>query len=350
MKLEKLNSLLYSDICKLVEESRTYLASTANKTLTLMYWKPGNHINTDLLDGKRATYGKEIVSLLATQLQQQYGRRGFQERNIRRMMQFAELFSDFEIVSQAATKLSWSHFIELLSFKEAIKRDFYVTLATAENWGRDTLRSKIDGMLFERTVISGKPDKFIKTELENMRSGEAFSPDLVFKSPYFLDFTGLKDTYSEKMLEDAILNELELFIMELGVGFTFVERQKRMIIDGEDYHLDLLFYHRKLKRLIAIDLKLNKFKAEYKGQMELYLRWLEKNELQQGEEQPLGLILCAEGNNEQIELLQLEKAGIKVAEYLTELPDKQLLKTRLHKAIKQNRKRIENNTQQKDDE
>ena len=350
MKLEKLNSQLYSDICKLVEEARTYLASTANKTLTLMYWKIGNRINTDLLDGKRATYGKEIVSLLATQLQQQYGRRGFQERNIRRMMQFAELFSDFEIVSQAATKLSWSHFIELLSFKEAIKRDFYVTLATAENWGRDTLRSKIDGMLFERTVISGKPDKFIKTELENMRSGEAFSPDLVFKSPYFLDFTGLKDTYSEKMLEDAILNELELFIMELGVGFTFVERQKRMIIDGEDYHLDLLFYHRKLKRLIAIDLKLNKFKAEYKGQMELYLRWLEKNELQQGEEQPLGLILCAEGNNEQIELLQLEKAGIKVAEYLTELPDKQLLKTRLHKAIKQNRKRIENNTQQKDDE
>jgi len=350
MKLEKLNSQLYSDICKLVEEARTYLASTANKTLTLMYWKIGNRINTDLLDGKRATYGKEIVSLLATQLQQQYGRRGFQERNIRRMMQFAELFSDFEIVSQAATKLSWSHFIELLSFKEAIKRDFYVTLATAENWGRDTLRSKIDGMLFERTVISGKPDKFIKTELENMRSGEAFSPDLVFKSPYFLDFTGLKDTYSEKMLEDAILNELELFIMELGVGFTFVERQKRMIIDGEDYHLDLLFYHRKLKRLIAIDLKLNKFKAEYKGQMELYLRWLEKNELQQGEEQPLGLILCAEGNNEQIELLQLEKAGIKVAEYLTELPDKQLLKTRLHKAIKQNRMRIENNTQQKDDE
>ena len=350
MELEKLNSQLYSDICKLIEAARTYLASTANKTLTLMYWKIGYRINTDLLEGKRATYGKEIVSLLAAQLQQQYGRRGFQERNIRRMMQFAELFADFEIVSQAATKLSWSHFIELLSFKEDVKRDFYVTLATAENWGRDILRSKIDGMLFERTVISGKPDELIKKELANMRSGEAFSPDLVFKSPYFLDFTGLKDTYSEKMLEDAILNELELFIMELGVGFTFVERQKRMIIDGEDYHLDLLFYHRKLKRLIAIDLKLNKFKAEYKGQMELYLRWLEKNELQQGEEQPLGLILCAEGNNEQIKLLQLEKTGIKVAEYLTELPDKQLLKTKLHKAIKQNRLRIENNTQQKGDE
>ena len=122
MKLEKLNSQLYSDICKLVEEARTYLASTANKTLTLMYWKIGNRINTDLLDGKRATYGKEIVSQLATQLQQQYGRRGFQERNIRRMMQFAELFSDFKIVSQAATKLSWSHFIELLSFKEDVQR------------------------------------------------------------------------------------------------------------------------------------------------------------------------------------------------------------------------------------
>src|SRR5665647_3174818 len=196
-------------------------------------------------------------------------------------------------------------------------------------------------MLFERTALSKKPDDLIKEELKALKETDKLTPDLVFKDPYFLDFTGLKDTYSEKTLEDAILREIEQFILELGSGFTFVERQKRMIIDGEDFKLDLLFYHRKLKRLIAIDLKLGKFKAAYKGQMELYLRWLQKNEMQQGEETPLGLILCAAGNDEQVELLQLHKAGIKVAEYMTELPSKKLLQQKLHKAVALSKKRME---------
>ncbi len=196
-------------------------------------------------------------------------------------------------------------------------------------------------MLFERTAISKKPDELIKQELKELSEKDKLSPDLVFRDPYILDFLGLKDTYSEKSLEDAILRELEKFILELGQGFTFIERQKRMIIDNEDFNLDLLFFHRKLKRLIAIDLKLGKFKASYKGQMELYLRYLEKYEMQPGEKSPLGLILCAEGNKEQIELLQLYKSGIKVAEYLTELPDKKLLKQKLHKAIEISRKRFE---------
>lgn len=333
MEIENKHIALYNDICKLVEEAKAFVANTANKTITILYWKIGELINKELLDGKRAEYGKQIVSLLATKLQQQFGKRGFQERNIRRMMKFAELFPDFQIVSQSASILSWSHFIELLSLKDAIKREFYMTLASNENWGRDILRNKIDSMLYERTLISGKPDELIKTELSNMRKSESFSPDLVFKSPYFLDFTGLKGIYSEKSLEDSLIVSLEQFIMELGVGFTFVERQKRMIIDDEDFHLDLLFFHRKLKRLIAIELKLGKFKAAYKGQMELYLRWLDKYEKQSGEETPLGLILCAEGGHEQIELLQLDNAGIKVAEYLTELPDRQLLKEKLHKEL-----------------
>ena len=147
--------------------------------------------------------------------------------------------------------------------------------------------------------------------------------------------------FSEKDLEDSLLVSLQQFIMELGAGFTFVERQKRMIIDGEDFYLDLLFYHRKLKRLIAIELKLGRFKAAYKGQMELYLRWLDTYEKQLGEETPLGLILCTEGGREQIELLQLDKSGIKVAEYLTELPDKKLLKEKLRKELELKRKLFE---------
>lgn len=280
MELNKLPQQLFTEISHLIEEARSFVAKTANQTMTILYWQIGELINKEFLNHQRADYGKQILSQLATQLQMQYGKRGFQERNIRRMMQFAALFPDFQIVSQAATKLSWSHFIELLSQKEQVRRDFYLTMAMSENWGRDTLRIKIDGMLYERTLISSQPDERVITELSNMRTGEIFSPDLVFKSPYFLDFAGLKGIFSEKDLEQSLLISLEQFIMELGVGFSFIERQKRMIIDGEDFHLDLLFYHRKLKRLIAIELKLGKFKAEYKGKMELYLRWLDMHEKQ----------------------------------------------------------------------
>lgn len=349
MVIERVNTRLYSDICKLIEEARSFVANTANKSITILYWKIGERINIDLLDGRRAEYGKQIVPQLATQLQRTYGKRGFEERNIRRMIQFTVLFPDFEIVSQAATLLSWSHFIELLPLKEQLKREFYLTLAMTERWGRDNLRAKIDGMLYERSLISGKPDELIKSELENMRKGETISPDIVFKSPYFLDFTGLKGIYSEKNLEDSLIISLEQFIMELGVGFTFVERQKRMIIDDEDFYLDLLFYHRKLKRLIAIELKLGRFKAAYKGQMELYLRWLDKYEKQAGEDTPLGLILCAEGGHEQIELLQLENTGIKIAEYLTELPDRQLLKEKLHKELELKRQLFNNREEEEND-
>jgi len=206
-------------------------------------------------------------------------------------------------------------------------------MAASESWSIRTLRNKIDSMLYERTAISSKPEEVIKTELANLRNNEILSPDLVFKSPYFLEFTGLKGVYSEKSLEDSLLVHIEHFILELGVGFTFVERQKRMIIDGEDFYLDLLFYHRKLRRLVAIELKLGKFKAAYKGQMELYLRWLEKHEKEVGEESPIGLLLCTEGSEEQIELLQLDQTGIRVAQYMTELPSRALLYQQLQKII-----------------
>lgn len=205
-------------------------------------------------------------------------------------------------------------------------------------------------MLFERTAISGKPDEFIKKELSTLRDDNVMSPDLVFKSPYFLEFTGLKGMYSEKNLEDSLIAHLEQFIIELGNGFSFVARQKRMIIDGQDFYLDLLFYHRRLHRLIAIDLKLGRFKAQYKGQMELYLRWLEKNEMESGEETPLGLLLCTEGNDEQIELLQLDKAGIKVAQYLTELPPRHVLMQQIHKSIEAAKARFANILDKDEDE
>ena len=340
MRFDKNNALLVNELVSLIEEGRKQVAFAANATISLTYWRVGKRINSEILDNKRADYGKQVVESVSLQLIAQYGS-NYGVKNLRRMMQFAQVFDDERIVVPLARQLSWTHFVILIPLKNPLQRDFYAQMCGIEGWNKRTLRQKIDGMLFERTAISRKPDELIKQELDALRETNQLTPDLVFKDPYFLDFVGLKDTYSEESLEDAILREIEQFILELGSGFAFVERQKRMIIDGEDYHLDLLFFHRKLKRLVAIDLKLGKFKAAYKGQMELYLRWLEKYDMQQGEETPLGLILCAEGNHEQIELLQLENSGIKVAEYLTELPDPELLKQKLHNTIEQNRKRFE---------
>ena len=324
---------LMNDLRQIIDEARIHVASTANYELTMMYWHIGERINRDVLGNERAKYGKQIVSQVATQLQTLYGSKGSEIRNVRRMMQFAQQIKEEKIVSQLATKLSWSHFIEVLSLKDELQREFYLTLAANELWGRNRLRKEIDGMLFERTALSSKPEEVIKQELANVRDNKLVSPDVVFKSPYFLEFTGLNGMYSEKDLEDSLVAHLEQFILELGNGFCFAERQKRMIIDGEDFYLDLLFYHRKLHRLIAIDLKLGRFKAQYKGQMELYLRWLEQNEMEPGEETPLGLLLCTEGSEEQIELLQLDKSGIKVAQYLTELPPRDLLVQQIQKSL-----------------
>jgi predicted nuclease of restriction endonuclease-like (RecB) superfamily len=333
---------LMQDLRHIIEQARGHVAATANYEQTMMYWHIGERINREVLGNKRAEYGMQIVSQVATQLQNEYGRKGFESRNIRRMMQFATLFPDEQIVAQFSRKLFWSHFIEVLSLKDPLQREFYITMAASGRWGRDRLRKEIDGMLFERTAISGKPVEFVKKELSLLRDDNMLSPDLVFKSPYFLEFTGLKGMYSEKTLEDCLVAHLEQFILELGNGFCFVARQKRMIIDGEDFKLDLLFYHRRLHRLIAIDLKLGRFKAEYKGQMELYLRWLEQNEMEPDEKTPLGLLLCTEGSDEQIELLQLDKAGIKVAQYMTELPPREVLQHQIQKSLAVAKARLAN--------
>lgn len=340
---------LIQDLRQIIEQARGHVAATANYALTMMYWHIGERINREVLGNHRADYGKQIVSAVSTQLQTEYGKKGFETRSIWRMMQFAQLFPDYKIVSAVSTQITWSHVVEILPLKDELQREFYLTLAASERWSIRQLRKEIDGMLYERTAIATKPDELIKKELSTLRDDNVMSPDLVFKSPYFLEFTGLKGMYSEKSLEDCLVAHLEQFIIELGNGFSFVARQKRMIIDGEDFYLDLLFYHRRLHRLIAIDLKKGRFKAEYKGQMELYLRWLEQNEMEPGEESPLGLLLCTEGSEEQIELLQLDKAGIKVAKYLTELPPRHVLMHQIHKSLEAAKARFDNYCDENED-
>lgn len=332
-------SKLFGEVKQLIEEARQNVAVSVNATMTILYWNIGERINIDILGNKRAEYGKQTVKSLSKKLTLEYGK-GWSEKQLRHCLRFTETFSDLEIVYALSRQLSWTHFRTLMYLKDELKREFYWEMTRLENWNTRTLKDKISSMLFERTAISKKPEDLIKQELKELREENKLSPDLVFRDPYFLGFLGLEDRYTEKKLEDAILRELEKFILELGLGFTFVERQKRMLIDGESFKLDLLFYHRKLRRLIAIDLKIDRFKAKYKGQMELYLRYLEKYETEEGEDSPIGLIMCAEGSNEQIELLQLDKSGIRVAEYMVELPSKELLQKKLHKVIEIEKRRL----------
>lgn len=330
---------LLTDLRVLIADARRRVAASVNAEMVMLYWRMGERIHRENLGQERGDYGKQIVATLSRQLTAEFGR-GFSRQSLYRMIRFTEVFPDRRIVSTLSRQLGWSHFIEIIALDDALKRDFYAEMCRLERWSVRTLRTKIQSLLYERTSLSKKPDQLIRKELDQLREADRLTPDLVFRDPYLLNFLDLADTYSEQDLEAAILRELERFLLELGTDFTFVARQKRITVDNEDYYLDLLFFHRRLRRLVAIELKLGRFQTADKGQMELYLRWLAKYDRQPNEQPPLGLILCAGKAREHVELLQLEKSGIRVAEYLTELPPREVLEQKLHEAIRLARERI----------
>jgi len=340
MNKDIINPTLTGDIKALIQNAKQQAAIAINAELTLLYWQVGKRIADEILKGQRGEYGQQIIATLAQQLSAEFGR-GWSKRNLANMVKFSEIFPDFNIVQTLSAQLSWSHFLPLITLNDPIKREFFLQMSITSRWSTRTLAERIDSQLYERTAISKKPEQTIAKELQYLQSQGQISQDLLFKDPYLLDFLELNDHYLEKDLEDAILRDLEQFLLELGAGFTFIARQKRLHIDNDDFYIDLLFYNRKLKRLIAIDLKIGQFKPEYKGQMELYLRWLARHEQEPGEQPPLGIILCAGKKQEQIELLELDSSGIHVAEYITTLPPKALLEQRLHLAIERAKQRLQ---------
>ena len=338
MSDEMMATRLLGDLRALIDGARERAAAAVNRELVLLYWEVGHRIHVDLLEAERGGYGEQIVLTVSQQLVPAYGR-GFGKTNLHRMVKFASLYPDREKVLTLSAGLSWSHFQLLLPIDDPLARDFYAEMCRVERWSVRTMRTKVAGMLFERTALSKKPDALIRQELDALSDEDRLTPDLVFRDPYLLDFLDLRDTYTERDLEDAILAELQAFILELGSDFAFVARQKRISIDDEDFYIDLLFFHRGLRRLIVVELKLGRFQAADKGQVELYLRWLDKHERREGEESPLGLILCAGKRQRQIELLELEASGIHVAEYLTALPPREVLEARLGVAVRRARER-----------
>lgn len=328
------------DIRSLIEAARQRVALAVNAELSLLYWQVGRRIQTEVLQGERAAYGEQSFQTLSRQLTLSYGR-GWSEKQLRHCLRAAETFADEEILSAVRRELSWTHIKTLIYIEDPLKRDFYTELCRLEGWSSRQLMERMNSMLFERTAISRKPEETLRNDLQQLAQQKLLSTELVLKDPYLLDFLGLNDRYLEKDLEDSILREMEQFLLELGAGFSFVARQKRLQIDNDDFYIDLLFYNRKLRRLVVIDLKLGDFKAEYKGQMELYLRWLAKHEQEAHENPPIGIILCAGKKQEQIELLELDKSGIHVAEYLTVLPPREVLQAKLHQSIASARLRLD---------
>lgn len=326
------NKALFDELNELIQSGRSQILVSVNSTITLVYWQVGLRIQKEMLSGDRAAYGQHIIKNASKYLTEQFGQ-GWGEKHLRHCMRFSEIFSDYQIVSTLCRQLSWSHFKEVLYIEDELKRTFYIEICQVEKWSVRTFRERIQSMLYERTAVSKKPDELIKKELSALRNNNTLSEDLVFRDPYILDFLELKDTYSEKDLESSILVNLQKFICELGSDFAFLARQKRIQIDNRDYYIDLLFFHRKLKSLVAIDLKISDFDAAFKGEMELYLGYLQKYEMNEGENPPVGLILCSGKNPEHIEILQLDKSNIKVSEYLTLLPPKERLLEKLQMAM-----------------
>lgn len=324
---------LFEDVCGIINAARNRVAVYVNSEVCLTKWYVGKRIKEDVLYNQRAEYGKQIVKNLAARLTEIYGS-GWSDRSLLHCIRAAYTFTEDEIVYAVRRQFSWTHIRSLMFIDDPLKRQFYMEMCRVEHWDTRTLNAKIDAQLYERTAISRKPEEVIKHELTDLKGTNILNPDLVFRSSYFLDMLGLPEVFSEKDLESAIISQMQDFICEMGTDFAFLSRQKRITVDAVDYYIDLLFYHRSLRRLVAIDLKLGKFKPEHEGQMRLYLRYLDKNERKEGEESPIGLILCSEGNTEHIEYLMLdENSPIKVAQYYTQLPDKKLLAEKLQRAI-----------------
>ena len=381
-----------AEIRNLIETARSHVSVTANLAMVNLYWNIGRIITQDIQKNEtRAEYGERLVERLGSVLSRDYGN-GFSARNLWDMKRFcgefqilqpvaAELeeetkrqtvsnkssrgripqpvaaefgvsticqppanksFSD-RILSPAPPvtsdrlvidfrrhfRLGWTHYRMLLGISDPMQRRFYFEQAASQHWSKREFRRQIDRGLFERVALSKDTPRLVAQEKQT-GPAEIVRYEDIFKDPYVLDFLGLKGAYSEKDLEVAIVRNLEQFLTELGTDFCFIGRQYAMRIDEDDYFLDLLFYHRGLRCLVAIDLKIGTFTAADKGQMDLYLSWLKEHDWRRGENEPVGLILCTSARRQHVELLlRYGPHKMKVAEYLTRLPDKRLLEERL---------------------
>lgn len=351
---------LITDLTSLIEQGRKAAVRYVNTALVATYWLIGRRIVEYEQKGKeRAEYGERLLKKLSADLAPRFGK-GFTERNLWHMRQFyatyqgilhtpcaelekkpqekmhtvcAELEPIFQTVSGISEtlsqkfSLSWSHYRLLMRLDEPFKREFYEAECIRGNWSVRQLDRQIQSMLYERTALSRRKMAVIAKAHEKPIT---LKPEDEIKDPYILEFLGLKDEYSESQLEEALIKHLEHFLLELGNGFTFVARQKRITLEGSHYRLDLLLYHRVLRCLVAIDLKIGEFSHADAGQMNLYLNYLKDKEKLPEESDPVGLILCTDKNKTVVEYaLGGMNNKIFASKYKLRLPDTKVLKTEI---------------------
>lgn len=301
---KNLQPSLLGDVHKLIYAARQSVAQAMNAKLHQLYWKIGRCISNELLQGQRAGYDKHVMAALASQLTADFGK-GWSEQQHRHYICLAEVFSQESIFFTLWRELTSSYLKALMYIDDLLKRDFYLEIYRVEHWSMRQLQERINSLLFERTVNSRKIQETIRQDIYLLRAQGKLAPDLTYRHSYIHNFLGLSDNYSEPDFESAILAQMQRFINVLGSYFTFFTHQKRIIISSYDCFIDLLFYHRRQRRLVAIDLKLGEIEGAHRGQMEIYQRYLEKHEKMKEDTNPISLILCRGKSIEHLELLQL---------------------------------------------
>ena len=334
---------LLDKVSNLIEEARRKTVRHINTVITQTYWEIGRLVVEEEQRGeKRAEYGEYLIRRLAKDLTKQFGK-GFTERNLWWMKQFyitypklyalRTEFEKDEKLYALRTQLSWTHFRILMRIKDETARQFYEIETIKNNWSTRELERQIDSLLFERLTLSKNKNKV----MELARKGQIIErPEDAIKDPYILEFLGLPERsyYTESQLEQRLIDHLQEFLLELGKGFTFVARQKRITIDNEHYYIDLVFYHRILRCLILIDLKVGKLDHKDVGQMNFYLNYIKDREMLEGENPPVGIILCTETGRSRV-FVEYALGGLSnkvfVSKYKLYLPTKKELEAEIKK-------------------
>ncbi len=326
------NSAL-SEMIEILEQARRTAARAVNAVITATYWEIGRRI-VELEQGgkKRADYGSLLLKRLATDLKAKFGQ-GFSVRNLEQMRLF---YTNYKISQTASAKfdfielarnfpLTWSHYVLLLSCKTKDEREFYETESLRGGWTVRQLKRQMNSAFFTRILLSKNKASMLKKG-EKAKPEDFVLPEEEIKDPFVLEFLDLRDEYSESQLEDALIRHLETFLLELGDDFAFIGRQRRLRIGNQWFRIDLLFFHRRLKCLVVIDLKTGEFTYADAGQMHLYLNYAKENWMKPDENPPVGLILCA-SKNEDVVRYTLDNLPNKIlaSEYKTVLPDEKLL-------------------------
>lgn len=312
---------LYKDIKEKIVNSRTKMLKQIDTTMVEVYWYVGKITSELYIKSSDGTYGKRIINALSKKLIKDFGN-GFSEVSIRRMRRFYEYYP---IWSAVPTELSWSHFQELIRIDRKEERNFYETESIKSNWGYRELGRQINTKLYDRYLIS--PNKEI-IMLESKKGKIEKQPEELLKSPYIFEFAGLKENknYLESDLEESLLNHLTEFLLELGRGFSFVASQQRLKIGSEYYYPDLVFYNRLARCFVIIDLKIGKLSHQDIGQMQMYVNYYKKTQMIDGENEPIGILLCADKDDTVVEMTLGDNVkNIYASKYLTYMPSREEL-------------------------